>query len=49
MVVTAGELYGGLVSGAGACPVDGKVKAEGVEEKGGRGEVPPRHMLLYLT
>ena len=30
-------------------PVDRKEKAEGVEEKGGRGEVPPQHVLLYLV
>ena len=40
MVVTAGELYGGMDSGPGAGPVDRKRKAEGVDEKGGHGEVP---------
>ena len=49
MVVTTGELYGGMVSGSGAGPVDHKEKAEGVKEKGGRGEVPRRHMLPYMT
>ena len=38
-----------MVNGLGASPVDRKEKAEGVEEKGGSGEVPPRHVLLDLT
>ena len=34
MVVTAGELYGGMVNGpAGASPVDRKEKVEGVENR----------------
>ena len=32
----------------GVGPVDRK-EADGVEEKGGRGELPPRHVLPYLT
>ena len=45
MVVTAG----GMVNGPGAGPVDCKEKAEGIEEKGGRGELPLRHVLPYLA
>ena len=48
MVITARELFGGLVSGSGAGPIDRKEEAEGVEEKGGRGELPPWHVLPYL-
>ena len=49
MVVTAGELYEGMLNRPGVGPADSKEKAEGVEEKAGRGEVPPRHVLPYLT
>ena len=40
LVVSAGELFEATVSGPGAGPVDHKEKAEGVQEKGGRGELP---------
>ena len=45
MVVTAGV----MVNGPGAGPVDCKERAEGIEEKGGRGELPLRHVLPYLA
>ena len=49
MVVTAGELYSGMIYGLSAGPVDRKEKAEGMEEKGGRGKVPPQQVLPDLT
>ena len=48
MVVTARELYGGMVNGSGAGSMDRQM-AEVVAEKGGSEEVPPRYMLPYLT
>ena len=38
-----------MVNGPGAGPVDRKEETEGVEEKDGRGNVPPRYVLPYLT
>ena len=45
MVVTAGELYGGMISGLGTGSVDREENAEGVEEKGERGEVLRRRVV----
>ena len=53
MVFTAGELYEGTtmahINGTDAGLVHRKETTEGVEEKGGRGQVPPRHVLPCLT
>ena len=46
MVVTAGEVYRGMVNGRSAFLVDHK-KAEGVEEKWRRGDI--LHLFIEIT
>ena len=49
VVSTVGRSYEGMVNGPGAGTGDRPEWAEGVEQKGERGEVPSRHMHPYLT
>ena len=49
VVSAVGGSYEGMVNGPGAGPGGRPEWAEGVEQKGERGEVPWRHVLPCLT